>query len=124
MIINSSQKSFDLFFPKISTDTEEFWIAALRPDLQVIALKLLFRGTVDQCTIYPRDIVRFVCLENASSFVVCHNHPSGNPKPSKQDKQITKNIFKISRLIEIPLNDHLIIGAKSYYSFADHRCLK
>lgn len=120
LILNSSQKAAAVFEKCISPEVEEFWIAALNPSLRLVERKLLFRGTVDQCTIHPRDLIRFVCEKNASAFIICHNHPSGDAKPSTNDVRITKNIFLISRLIEIPLADHIVLGNSKYYSFADH----
>ncbi len=119
MILNSSQKAVAVFEKCLSKEVEEFWIAALSSNLLLIDRKLLFRGTVDQCTIHPRDLIRFICEKNASAFIICHNHPSGDPKPSPNDVRITKNIYRISQLIEIPLSDHIILGAGQYYSFAD-----
>ena len=119
MILNSSQKAVTVFQKCLSQEVEEFWVAALNAGLQLIDRKLLFRGTVDQCAIHPRDIIRFVCEKNASAFIVCHNHPSGDTKPSPNDVRVTKNIYKISQLIEIPLSDHIILSREQYYSFAD-----
>ncbi len=107
----------------MSVDVEEVWVAALTSQLHIIEKKLVFRGTVDSCLFHPREIVRFLCLCNASSFVMAHNHPSGNPKPSTSDIKLTKKIFELSKLIEIPLNDHLIIAGSKYFSFADSGAL-
>lgn len=120
MIINSSQKAFACFEKVMATEVEEFWVLALNSGLKLIEKKLLFRGTVDRCLVHPRDLVKFVCSQNASSFVIAHNHPGGDPRPSGYDYEITKKFFHLSRFIEIPLKDHLILGKESYYSFADH----
>jgi DNA repair protein RadC len=119
MRLDSSRKVFSILQQKMSKDAEEFWALALNSELLLIDLKLLFRGTVDSCPIHARDLVRFICTQNASSFIIAHNHPSGNPRPSAEDSQITKKIFQISELIEIKLNDHLIVSTDSYFSFAD-----
>ncbi len=124
MKINSSQKAYFCFQKSFALDVEEFWIASLGPQLDLLETKLLFRGTADHCLIHPRDIVKALCLQNASSFVVAHNHPSGNIKPSREDIQVTKKIFRLGRLIEISLNDHLIVGAGKYFSFADSGYLR
>lgn len=119
MQINSSRKAYDILKKISQSEVEEFWIIALNSQLEMISKQMLFRGTVNACLIHPRDIVRSVCLSNSSSFIIAHNHPSGNPHPSVEDRIITRKLFKISQLIEISLQDHLIIGKDSYYSFAD-----
>lgn len=124
MQINSSQKAFICLDKAMAKDVEEFWVLALNSNLELIRKKLLFRGTVDSCLIHPRDIIRFVCAENATSFVVAHNHPSGDPRPSSEDIRITKKVFQIGQLIEVPMKDHLILCRESYFSFADHGLLK
>jgi DNA repair protein RadC len=119
MKIDSSRKAYLCFQKSFATDIEEFWIASLGPQLELLEKRLLFRGTADRCLIHPRDMVRAICLQNATSFVVAHNHPSGNLRPSRPDIHITKKIFTLSRLLEIPMNDHLIVGKDQYFSFAD-----
>lgn len=123
MKLDSSLKSYTLFSKWMGVDVEEVWVAALNSQLSIIEKKLIFKGTVDSCLFHPREIIRFLCLYNASSFVVAHNHPGGNPKPSSSDIKLTKKIFELSKLIEIPLNDHLIIAGPKYFSFADSGAL-
>lgn len=123
MKLDSSLKSYAVFSKWMSVDVEEVWVAALTSQLHIIEKKLVFRGTVDSCLFHPREILRFLCLCNASSFVMAHNHPSGNPKPSNSDIKLTKKIFELSKLIEIPLNDHLIVAGPKYFSFADSGAL-
>lgn len=98
---------------------EEFWVIALNSNLEIIEKKLLFRGTVDRCLIHPRDLIRFLCSQNASAFIIAHNHPSGDPRPSKEDLAVTKKLVMLAMLIEIPMKDHLILSKKGYFSFAD-----
>lgn len=119
MRLDSSQKAALCFQKWIDPHVEELWIAALNSNLDIIEKKLLFRGTVNSCLIHPRDILRFISVQNSSSFLVAHNHPSGDPSPSRMDVHITKRIFHLGRLVEIPLNDHLILSKNAYFSFAD-----
>lgn len=119
MEINSSRKAYELLRKVFHPEVEEFWVIALNSQLKVIDQQLLFRGTVDSCLIHPRDIVRFVCKHNSSSFIIAHNHPNGDPRPSREDITITRKLYQLSRLIEVNLNDHVICGENSYFSFAD-----
>ena len=93
---------------------------ALNSSKKPIAIRCLFRGTVDQCMVHPRDIFRFSLLTNASSLLLAHNHPSGDPKPSQLDIEFTRQMIKASRFMEIPVIDHIVLGESSYWSFADN----
>jgi len=69
--------------------------------------------------IHPRDIFREAILNNAVKILCIHNHPSGNPVPSKSDKLVTKRIKESGELLGILLLDHVVIGENSYYSFVE-----
>lgn len=111
-MISTAREIFWLLSPVLEDDVEQAWALALNSHLQLIEYKLIAKGTVDQCTIHPRDVFRFVITKNASSFLLVHNHPSGNPQPSPEDLKITKKILKLSWLHEIPLLDHIILTSK------------
>lgn len=119
MIINSSAKAHSLIKKRISPTVEEVWVLALNSQLKVLDLQLLFRGTVDFCQIHPRDIIRFLCHANASTWIIVHNHPSGDPTPSRQDTQLTRKLWKLSQLVEIAMHDHIIVAGEKFYSYAD-----
>ncbi|OFZ16484.1 MAG: hypothetical protein A2Z20_09975 [Bdellovibrionales bacterium RBG_16_40_8] len=121
MTLTSSHEAFNYLRKFLTADVEEFWIASLRSDKSVISSACLFRGTVDSCNAHPRDVFRFACLHNSSSIIVAHNHPSQDPTPSTHDQKLTKQLVKASRLLGIPLLDHLIIVDSGYWSFADQR---
>ncbi len=84
---------------------------------------LLYRGTLTRIIIHPRDVFREAIRHNASSLVLVHNHPSGDPTPSRQDDTLTQEIADAGKLLRIPVLDHIIIGTpatnrpKPYYSF-------
>jgi DNA repair protein RadC len=75
-------------------------------------------GTVDSAVITPREVVRLALEKNASTIVFVHNHPSGNPDPSVEDRTITKRLFEACRLFDIKVLDHVILGEDKFYSFA------
>lgn len=119
--IDSSYQAYLYLRPLFKMNVEEFWALALSSTKEAIATELLFRGTVDTCLFHPRDLIRFVCLANASSVIVAHNHPSGNPRPSQQDLRVTLKLERSCRLIQVPLDDHIVIAKNSYFSFLDQR---
>lgn len=128
MKITSPNKAYTYFETRLAFEVEEFWIATLNAEKRVTASQCLFRGTVDHCLFHPRDVFRFAALQNASSFLVAHNHPSGNVLPSEEDRRITEQLLTVSLLIEIPLLDHLILGGskakRTYFSFLEKGILR
>lgn len=120
MEIISHYTAAQYFRDRMEEQVEEFWIAGLSPTKLIIESKCLFRGTVDSCLVHPRDIIRFSCLTNSSSIIVGHNHPSGDPNPSRDDIRLTQKLLRIGRLIEIPVLDHIIVTKRSYTSFKEN----
>jgi len=121
MTIQHARQAYEYFRPRISTEVEEFWIATLDAGKRVTASRCLFRGTVDHCLFHPRDVFRFACLANASSFLVAHNHPSGDPRPSEHDSTITDQLLTLAALMQIPFVDHVILAGDRYFSFMEGR---
>jgi len=121
---NSSLQAFEVLRPNFNPFAEEVWVLALNSQLQVQGLEMIFRGTVDQCLIHPRDIFRFLILNNASSFILAHNHPSKEVLPSAEDLVLTRKIHSASLLFQIPLLDHIVFSGEQYFSMADHNYLK
>lgn len=117
--ILSSLDAFRHLRPLFSWTQEEVYIVALNVGRAPIETKLLFRGTVDFCLFHPRDVFRFVIQHNASSFIIAHNHPSGDPTPSYQDIVITKKLFQAARLFQVELIDHLILTEDRYLSLKE-----
>jgi DNA repair protein RadC len=116
MDVTTVELAYSAFRPLISYDVEEFWVLALGPKKTILGSRMVFRGTVDACLVHPRDIFRFACLQNASSIVVAHNHPSGDPLPSLEDLRFTRRLIRVAELMEIPVIDHLILTRNGFSS--------
>ncbi|MBQ8211510.1 MAG: DNA repair protein RadC [Treponema sp.] len=99
---------------------EHFVMITLNGGHEIIKIHLISVGTVSKTIIHPREVFREAIKENASSIVICHNHPSGNCVPSEEDIETTKFLIKASKLIGIPILDHIIFDCDSYYSFLEH----
>lgn len=123
MQIHSSQQAYSILKKYMIQDVEELWCLALGPSLKLLSLKMIFRGTVDSCTVHPRDIFRYACQKNASQLIVAHNHPSGDCRPSDQDIEFTRRLISVGWQIQIPIIDHLIVSKTHYRSLADTRAL-
>lgn len=98
---------------------EQFKVIFLDTKNRIIDEKTIFEGTVDSSAVYPREIVKDALDFSASALIFVHNHPSGDPTPSRNDMEITKDLVFAARLIQIKVLDHIIIGNNRYFSFAD-----
>ncbi|VVC74899.1 hypothetical protein AQUSIP_01730 [Aquicella siphonis] len=86
---------------------------------RLICFEELFHGTINETSIYPREIVRRALIHNAAKIILAHNHPSGSPVPSEADRQVTALIKKTLHLVDIDVVDHIIIGNPDNFSFAE-----
>ena len=102
---------------------EEFWCIMLNNAGKVIGKELISRGGITQTTVDVRLILRAAIMSRASAIILCHNHPSGNKKPSNDDIRLTSDIKAASKLMNIKTLDHLVITPSGYYSFADEGLL-
>lgn len=82
----------------------------------LIAKKEVFRGSLNQSLVHPREIFKYAVKFSAYQIILVHNHPSGDPTPSKQDIQLTKAVEKAGQMLQIHLLDHIIIGHQNYQS--------
>jgi DNA repair protein RadC len=114
--ILTSLDAFRHFLPQFQWEQEEVHIVALNSSKFPISTKLLFRGTVDFCLFHPRDVFRFLIEFNASSFILAHNHPNGDPTPSYPDIVVTQRLFQAARLMQVELIDHIILTPNKYIS--------
>lgn len=103
-------------------NAEVFTIIMLDQRHRVISTSDLFVGTIDGCSIYPREIIKHIIHSGAAAVILAHNHPSGVPDPSEADKQITQRIKAALDLIDVRLLDHLIVG-EYVYAFSERGLL-
>lgn len=107
-------------------DREVVCVINLRTDGTPINCHFASMGAINQSIISPRELFKSSILSNASSMIMVHNHPSGNLYPSKADTAATDKILKLSLLMDIPLQDHVIVGGdnKLYFSFKEKGLLE
>lgn len=118
--IACSKDIYQIFHPLLcDSPQEEFWILLLNQSCKVINKVRMSTGGIDGTYADVRSILREALLQRATQIAVAHNHPSGNPKPSHEDKRLTLNIQKGAQTMNIHLTDHVIICDGKYYSFAD-----
>lgn len=120
----SSKNVFEYFHSKIAdTPYEEFWILMLNRANKLIDEKRISEGGINGTVVDTRKLFKVALEKQASSIILCHNHPSGNRNPSGEDINLTKKLRDAGRMLEIPVIDHIIIANDNYYSFADEGLL-
>jgi DNA repair protein RadC len=98
---------------------EVFKTVFLNAQHRVLAVEDLAQGTVDSSAVYPREIMRRALELHATGVICVHNHPAGDPRPSDNDRQVTRLLVAAGQLMGVRLVDHVIIGSNAYHSFAE-----
>ncbi|MCA1787179.1 MAG: JAB domain-containing protein [Desulfobacteraceae bacterium] len=103
-------------------DREQFCVILLNTKNKIIGLNIVSVGDLRHAVVHPREVLKCAILANASSMILCHNHPSEDLIPSVSDKKITEKIIKAADIMSITVHEHLIISMENddYYSFAEH----
>ena len=101
-------------------EVEVFWLLALNTRATVIWNRPLSvtRGLLDSALVHPREVFRLAIHANAAGVIAVHNHPSGDPTPSIEDRAVTRQLVAAGQLLDIPVHDHLIIAGERFISFA------
>ena len=119
-IIRSSKDVYDRLALKMADlGHEEFWILLLRRSNAVMSEVMISRGGLTGTVADPKVIFSKALAMRAAGIVAIHNHPSGNSKPSRADRELTKNLQWAGKMLDCPLLDHLIVAGDDYFSFAD-----
>ena len=119
--LNNSKTIFEYFKYIFENEKQEYFYAIyLDSKSKLISYKLLFKGTINTSCVHPREVFKYAVLESAYSIIVMHNHPSGDPTPSSQDIEVTKSLFKLGKIMAIPVVDHIVFGKDTYYSFYEN----
>jgi len=115
----SSQEVFDyLYHAMRGLKKEVFKVIYLNSQNQIIDTVDLSEGTVNSSSVSPREVIEGAIKSNSTALIFVHNHPSGNPEPSINDKSLTRELAYASKLLRIRVLDHIIIGDNRYFSFA------
>ncbi len=101
------------------SETEEFWLALVDNKNRLIAFERISLGTVDQAPVYPREILTAAIRHKASGMILVHNHPGGDPGPSREDTGMTERISTVAREMGLRVLDHIIVAENKYYSFQE-----
>ena len=102
---------------------EHFLCITLNGGHEILQIRVVSVGTINQTIVHPREIFSEALIQNAAAIIVAHNHPSGNCQPSDQDIKTTQTLLQCSDFLGINLLDHIIFSRTSYYSFIEHNML-
>lgn len=105
---------------KLAPESREVFGVLLLDQLhRVLAFEILFQGTINTCTVHPREVVTATLQHNAAAVIFTHNHPSGDPSPSKADKSLRARLREALALVDVRTLDHIIVAGSQALSFAD-----
>lgn len=122
--LSSSDKVMNylqLYFSRLTH--ESFVVLYLDIKNKLIECREMFRGTLSQTSVYPREVVKTALANNAASVILAHNHPSGKADPSNADKTLTHALKQALGLVDIRVLDHIIVAGRNTYSFAEYGVL-
>ncbi|MBI2137232.1 DNA repair protein RadC [Candidatus Woesearchaeota archaeon] len=117
--IVTAQDVYDCALPRLqNSDREQFLVIMLDGKNRVIKIETVSIGILNASIVHPREVFKSAIKESANSIILVHNHPSGDPSPSEEDKIVTGIFKEAGRLLNIHVLDHVIIGKGDYYNFA------
>jgi DNA repair protein RadC len=118
--IRSPRDVFAAYAPRLQDlPVEEFHVAVLDAQHRLERDILVTRGILNSSLVHPREVFREAIAERAAAIILVHNHPSGDPAPSADDRAVTTQLVAAGRLLDIPVHDHVIVGRGRYTSFAE-----
>ena len=119
-LIQDSRTAVSMFRPCFEgLDREHFLVCGLDAKHRVIGINLVSVGSLSLSIVHPREVFKPLIVMNAAAWLCSHNHPSGDPAPSQEDRLLTKRLREVGDLLGITLLDHVILGDERHYSFAD-----
>lgn len=114
----------DFLMPRLRYAVKElFVVILLNSKNKVIGTEVVSEGSLSNSIVHPREVFAPALFHHAAAIMVAHNHPSGDPKPSTEDREVTKMLESSGKVLSIPLIDHIIIGDGTYYSFLENEAL-
>jgi DNA repair protein RadC len=104
---------------KIDQNREHFWTVGLENNNRILFIELICLGSVNKTIAEPMEVFSLALQRRAVKIILVHNHPTGELKPSEEDKDVTDRLIQVGIIVDTPVLDHLIISEKSYLSFLD-----
>ena len=122
--LSCPQDVADFLMPRLRyAAKEQFVVILLNGKNKVIGTEVVSEGSLSSSIVHPREVYAPAMLHHAAAIMVAHNHPSGDPKPSLEDEEVTRMLLRSGKVLGIPMIDHVIIGDGNYYSFLENEAL-
>ena len=122
--LSCPQDVADFLMPRLRyAAKEQFVVILLNSKNKVIGTEVVSEGSLSSSIVHPREVYAPAILHHAAAIMVAHNHPSGDPKPSFEDEEVTRMLSRSGKVLGIPMIDHVIIGDGNYYSFLENEAL-
>ena len=122
--LSCPQDVADFLMPRLRyASKEQFVVILLNNKNKVIGTEVVSEGSLSSSIVHPREVYAPAILHHAAAIMVAHNHPSGDPKPSFEDEEVTRMLSRSGKVLGIPMIDHVIIGDGNYYSFLENEAL-
>ena len=124
-VIHGPEDVSAVFIPKLLHETKEhFMLALLNTKNRVIATPTVSIGSLSASVVHPREVFREAIKYPCAAIILVHNHPSGDPTPSREDISVTERLVKAGKIMDIPVLDHLIIGQHTYVSMKEKNLIQ
>lgn len=122
--LSCPQDVADFLMPRLRyAAKEQFVVILLNSKNKVIGTEVVSEGSLSSSVVHPREVYAPAILHHAAAIMVAHNHPSGDPKPSLEDEEVTRMLSRSGKVLGIPMIDHVVIGDGNYYSFLENEAL-
>ena len=114
-----SQQVFAAFRDLYLEPVEVFRVLLLDSKNTFLDFEEIARGSLSSSVVHPREVFWSAVHHRSAAIIILHNHPSGDPDPSREDRECTKRLYNAGKILGVRLLDHIIIGSENYFSFAD-----
>lgn len=119
--VTSPEDCVGLLMPLLRYEThEKFVVIILNAKNKVLGIRQISEGSLSTAVVHPREVFQKAIMNHAAAIICAHNHPSGDPTPSKEDKDLTSTLAATGKILGIPVLDHVVVGDGLYYSFKEH----
>lgn len=118
-LMNDPEKVYALLKLMMPADKEQFMLLSLNTKNGVIAIRIISLGSLNGSIVHPREVFKSAIVDSAAHIIIAHNHPSGDPAPSREDIETTKKLVETGKIIGIDVLDHVIIGEGKHFSMKE-----
>ncbi len=117
--LQDARSTYEHFKGQADWDREAMIVIYLNGQNHIVHQELHSIGGLSSAAVYPREVMKLALLKSATAIILIHNHPSGDTEPSAADREITRDLYRVGKVLEVMVHDHIIIGQGAYYSFAE-----